>query len=439
MLGRLRERVLLLPAPRGRPSPPLHVRAAGFDGYGGTADWLLTAAYNAPEVKRIAATLLGDGAARTRDPAQELITALLADAARVRALVAKSPAPSWMRSRSPRPHRFRRAGRGKAPRPPPGGPNWSCGRWPPSRSRSARRAGSPYATRGGSCGRVGHPAVARPRRQRGARRTAERGAVPRPRGPPELQGFPAPPTLRPAAAQRPLRRLGRRPGRRQTAAAAGRLGGGPRSPQPLARPRRTPGRAHQPAGRGRRNPAHRGTARPRHPPRRTRAERGRPRLHRTRLPGSVVPARLGRPPGRGGHQNTGPHGRIPRPPGGHPERGGAAQHIRIWGTWRAVRSVRTAHYANRRPVSRPRPDRGPTPPPPTGGTSGGTWAAVRETPRCERRGPSGEWPRPSSAHSRRGGPQLTRRLPGGTSLRCIPTTTEPGPSEDRLLRMSSMT
>ncbi|WP_051836529.1 helicase-associated domain-containing protein [Streptomyces sp. NRRL F-2580] len=93
-LGRLRERALLLPAPKGKLALPplLHVRAAGFDGYGRTATWLLTSAYNAPEVKRIAANLFGEGAARTRDQAQELITALFADPARVRALVADAPA-----------------------------------------------------------------------------------------------------------------------------------------------------------------------------------------------------------------------------------------------------------------------------------------------------------------------------------------------------------
>ncbi|MFG2989928.1 helicase-associated domain-containing protein [Streptomyces sp. NPDC048257] len=93
-LARLRERALLLPAPKGKLALPplLHVRAAGFDGYGRTADRLLTSAYNAPEVKRIAATLFGEGAARTRDQAQELITAMLADPALVRALVADAPA-----------------------------------------------------------------------------------------------------------------------------------------------------------------------------------------------------------------------------------------------------------------------------------------------------------------------------------------------------------
>lgn len=93
VLARLRERALLLPASKGQLAlpPVLHVRAAGFDGYGRTADQLLTAAYNAPEVKRIAANLFGEGAARTRHQAQELITALLADPARVRALAADAP------------------------------------------------------------------------------------------------------------------------------------------------------------------------------------------------------------------------------------------------------------------------------------------------------------------------------------------------------------
>ncbi|MFJ7202392.1 helicase-associated domain-containing protein [Streptomyces sp. NPDC098789] len=92
-LARLRERALLLPAPKGRLALPplLHVRATGFDGYGRTANRLLTHAYNAPEVKRIAAHLFGEGAARTRDQAQDLILALFADPARVRSLVADAP------------------------------------------------------------------------------------------------------------------------------------------------------------------------------------------------------------------------------------------------------------------------------------------------------------------------------------------------------------
>ncbi|MFF5704764.1 hypothetical protein ACFY7H_19990 [Streptomyces sp. NPDC012794] len=93
-LAGLRERALLLPAPpRGRLALPplLHVRAAGFDGYGRTVAQLLTSAYNAPEVKRIATRLFGEGAARTRDQAQELITGLYADPARVRSLAAEAP------------------------------------------------------------------------------------------------------------------------------------------------------------------------------------------------------------------------------------------------------------------------------------------------------------------------------------------------------------
>lgn len=93
-LDRLRERALLLPSPKGRLSLPplLHTRAAGFDDYGRPADRLLTAAYNAPEVKRIATVLFGEDAPRTRADAQDRITALLADSARVRALVAQAPA-----------------------------------------------------------------------------------------------------------------------------------------------------------------------------------------------------------------------------------------------------------------------------------------------------------------------------------------------------------
>ncbi|MFF1559655.1 helicase-associated domain-containing protein [Streptomyces sp. NPDC058279] len=94
-LARLRERALLLPAPTGRLALPplLHVRATDFDGYGRPVAHLLTAAYNAPEIKRIAADLFGGEAAnRTRDRAQEMITALLGDPDRVRALVAGAPA-----------------------------------------------------------------------------------------------------------------------------------------------------------------------------------------------------------------------------------------------------------------------------------------------------------------------------------------------------------
>lgn len=93
ILARLRERALLLPAPRGQLAIPplLHARAAGFDGYGRPADRLLTAAYNAPEVKRIATVLFGESAARTRPEAQARITALLADPVQVRDLVSRAP------------------------------------------------------------------------------------------------------------------------------------------------------------------------------------------------------------------------------------------------------------------------------------------------------------------------------------------------------------
>lgn len=93
ILARLRERALLLPAPKGQLAVPplLHVRAAGFDGYGRPADRLLTAAYNAPEVKRIATVLFGESAARTRPEAQARITALLADPVQVRDLVSQAP------------------------------------------------------------------------------------------------------------------------------------------------------------------------------------------------------------------------------------------------------------------------------------------------------------------------------------------------------------
>ncbi|MFR9798170.1 helicase-associated domain-containing protein [Streptomyces sp. MS06] len=89
---RLRARGLLLPEPRGHLALPplLHAAAARLDGYGSPAEQLLTAAYNAPEVKRIAARL-GFGEKLTRGAAQERIVAFLADAERVRDLVAGAP------------------------------------------------------------------------------------------------------------------------------------------------------------------------------------------------------------------------------------------------------------------------------------------------------------------------------------------------------------
>ncbi|WP_431967292.1 hypothetical protein [Actinacidiphila sp. bgisy160] len=88
----LRERALLLPAPRGRLALPsrVHALAARMDGYGRPADTLLTQAYNAPEIKRIAAVLGVEQ--RTRADAQKAIGALLADGDRVRELVAGAPA-----------------------------------------------------------------------------------------------------------------------------------------------------------------------------------------------------------------------------------------------------------------------------------------------------------------------------------------------------------
>ncbi|MDX3077479.1 helicase-associated domain-containing protein [Streptomyces sp. MI02-7b] len=91
-LDRLRYRALLLPAPPGQLALPslLHTWAARMDGYGRPLDTLLTRAYNAPEIKRIAAALGIEP--RTRADAQAAIGALLADAGRVRELVAKAPA-----------------------------------------------------------------------------------------------------------------------------------------------------------------------------------------------------------------------------------------------------------------------------------------------------------------------------------------------------------
>ncbi|MFF3249423.1 helicase-associated domain-containing protein [Actinacidiphila glaucinigra] len=92
-LRRLRDRALVLPAPSGQLALPplLHTWAARMDGYGRPADTLLTQAYNAPEIKRIAAAL-GAGELRTRADAQAAIGALLADADRVREMVAGAPA-----------------------------------------------------------------------------------------------------------------------------------------------------------------------------------------------------------------------------------------------------------------------------------------------------------------------------------------------------------
>ncbi|MFB6615797.1 helicase-associated domain-containing protein [Streptomyces sp. NPDC056367] len=92
-LERLRDRALLLPAPKHWLALPplLHARGTDFDGYGRPADRLLTAAYNAPEVKRIATVLFGESAPRTRTESQDRITALLADPLQLRALVSEAP------------------------------------------------------------------------------------------------------------------------------------------------------------------------------------------------------------------------------------------------------------------------------------------------------------------------------------------------------------
>ncbi|WP_436791974.1 helicase-associated domain-containing protein [Yinghuangia sp. YIM S10712] len=91
-LDGLRERALVLPSPDGRLAVPalLHTNAAELAGYGAPVDELLTSAFNAPEVKRVAAGL-GLGDVRTRAEAQRGIVAVLADAQRVRELVADAP------------------------------------------------------------------------------------------------------------------------------------------------------------------------------------------------------------------------------------------------------------------------------------------------------------------------------------------------------------
>ncbi|MFE2540921.1 helicase-associated domain-containing protein [Actinacidiphila glaucinigra] len=93
-LERLRDRALLLPAPRGQLAlpPMLHTWAARMDGYGRPADLLLTQAYNAPEIKRIAAALGIEQ--RTRADAQTAIRNVLQDPGRVRELVATAPPAS---------------------------------------------------------------------------------------------------------------------------------------------------------------------------------------------------------------------------------------------------------------------------------------------------------------------------------------------------------
>lgn len=91
-LNGLRERALLLPAPSGRLAVPglLHAHAAELAGYGAPVDELLTAAFNAPAIKRVAAGL-GLGDVRTRADAQRGIVAVLSDPERVRGMVADAP------------------------------------------------------------------------------------------------------------------------------------------------------------------------------------------------------------------------------------------------------------------------------------------------------------------------------------------------------------
>ncbi|MET9107950.1 hypothetical protein ABZX29_15415, partial [Streptomyces zhihengii] len=90
-LARLREHALLLPAPDGQLAVPARVhRLAAGQVHGRRVDELLTGAFNAPEVRRIAAAL-GLSNKLSRGAAQEGITAVLGDPQRVRALVEQAP------------------------------------------------------------------------------------------------------------------------------------------------------------------------------------------------------------------------------------------------------------------------------------------------------------------------------------------------------------
>ncbi|MGA5701279.1 helicase-associated domain-containing protein [Peterkaempfera bronchialis] len=91
-LERLAERALILPPHGSRLAVPLvlHRRSARLRGLGRPVDQLLTDAFNAAEIHRIAAGLELP-AARSRDAAQRAVVELLADPARVRALVADAP------------------------------------------------------------------------------------------------------------------------------------------------------------------------------------------------------------------------------------------------------------------------------------------------------------------------------------------------------------
>ncbi|GAA2249459.1 MULTISPECIES: helicase-associated domain-containing protein [Kitasatospora] len=91
-LSRLAERALVLPPFGSRIVVPilLHRRSREASGYGRPADQLLSEAFNAPEVHRVAQGL-GLSKARTRDEAQRWIVAVLRDGERVRSLAAEAP------------------------------------------------------------------------------------------------------------------------------------------------------------------------------------------------------------------------------------------------------------------------------------------------------------------------------------------------------------
>ncbi|WP_156178990.1 helicase-associated domain-containing protein [Saccharothrix sp. ST-888] len=91
-LSRLAERALVLPPSGSKVVVPilLHRQARETSGYGRPVDQLLTEAYNAPEVHRIAQAL-GLGKVPTRDEAQRRIVAALSDAERARSLAAEAP------------------------------------------------------------------------------------------------------------------------------------------------------------------------------------------------------------------------------------------------------------------------------------------------------------------------------------------------------------
>jgi hypothetical protein len=91
-LERLAARALILPPHTTSVAVPMlfHQQVAELQGLGGPVDLLLSAAFNAPEIHRIAEGL-GLPKERTRDAAQRRITALLGDAQRVRALAAEAP------------------------------------------------------------------------------------------------------------------------------------------------------------------------------------------------------------------------------------------------------------------------------------------------------------------------------------------------------------